>query len=112
MTMIFKMRANPGHGLLPGKCAKCEKPVYEADATLSDAYNVWAGECPHCGALNFLALTGLRGYSSAGMDLVLPTEEERIANNLPEGTPTSGRSGRPADLHGSVAGEIYHKLGA
>jgi len=33
---------------------------------------------------------GLRGYYSKGMSLCLPTEEEVIMNELPEGTPTQG----------------------
>lgn len=58
---------------------------------------------------NMLALTSLRGYSAAGMDLVLPTDEERDANELPADTPTRGSHG-PATVHGTVAGEIYHQL--
>lgn len=72
--------------------------------------NVWAGECPHCGAINLLALTSLRGYSSAGMNLVLPTAEEVAANDLPADTPNSGACGKPADMHGTVAGELYNQL--
>lgn len=112
MSIISTMRDKPGHGLIPGKCAHCQKAVYESLFTLDDCYNVWLGKCPHCGALNYLAMTSLRGYGSRGMDLVLPTDEERDANDLPKDCPTSGACGRPADQHGTQAGEIYHKLGA
>lgn len=111
--MIYSdMRASPGHRYVPGKCAKCGGTVHESLALLDDAYNVWAGKCPHCKAINLLGLTSLRGYSSGGMDLVLPTDEEKEANQMPADCPTSGPSGKPADMHGTVAGEIYHQLGA
>ena len=103
------MTGTPTHGSVRGACAACKADVYESLAMLDDAYNVWLGKCPHCGALNFLALTGLRGYSSAGMSLALPTDEEKIANNLPPDCPSQGSKG-PATLHGTIAGEIYHKL--
>lgn len=109
MSLICQMRSSPGRGLIPGVCAACGKDVFEFLATLDDAYNVWAGRCPHCSAINFLALTGLRGYSSARMDLVLPTDEERDSNKLPADCPTQGSKG-PATVHGSVSGEICHQL--
>ena len=109
MSLISTMRTAPGRGLLRGTCANCKKDGYECEWIVDDAYNVWAGQCPHCNAINYLALTSLRGYSSAGMDLVLPTDEERDANELPADTPTSGSHG-PATEHGTVAGEIYHQL--
>lgn len=109
MSLINTMRTAPGRGLLRGTCANCKKDVYESKWILDDAYNVWAGRCPHCNAINMLALTSLRGYSAAGMDLVLPTDEERDANELPANTPTRGSHG-PATVHGTVAGEIYHQL--
>lgn len=94
-----------------GACAKCGKDVWESEAILDDCYNVWAGRCPHCQAINLLGFTGLRGYSSQGMDLVLPTDEEREANSeLPPDTPTSGPAGKPATMHGSILGEICHQL--
>ncbi len=111
MSIINEMRKAPAHGFIKGACAKCAGEVYESLAMLDDAYNVWMGKCPHCGALNYLAMTGMRGYSSGGMSLVLPTDEERDANGLPPDTPTQGPRG-PATAHGTVAGEIYHQLGA
>lgn len=110
MSLINTMRVAAAPGLIPGACAKCSKPVYESLALLDDAYNVWLGKCPHCGALNFLGFNSLRGYSSTGMTLVLPTDEERDANGLPADTPTRGSRG-PATAHGSVAGELMHQLG-
>ena len=109
MSLINAMRTAPGRGLLLGTCAHCKNDVYEFEWILDDAYNVWAGKCPHCNAINYLALTSLRGYSSAGMDLVLPTDEERDANELPSDTPTRGSHG-PATAHGTVSGEICHQI--
>lgn len=90
------------------KAVEC-KPVFESLWLLDDAYNVWVGKCPHCDAHAFLSMQSLRGYNSAGMQLVLPTDEERDSNDLPKDCPTRGSKG-PADLHGTVAGEIYHRL--
>lgn len=112
MSIISEMKTQADRGLIPGACAHCKKAVYESLALLDDAYNVWLGKCPHCGALNYLSMSSLRGYGSSGMNLVLPTDEERDANNLPKDCPTSGACGRPADQHGTQAGEWYHKLGA
>ena len=110
MSMICDLKASGGRGLIPGECANCHRPVFESMWILDDAYNVWIGQCPHCKALNFLSIAhGLRGYSSQQMWLDLPTDEERADNGLPEGTPTRG-SGGPADLHGTQAGEIQHRL--
>lgn len=109
MSMIFTLGKENGQGRIQGKCVNCGKAVFESLSTLDDAYNVWAGRCPHCEAINMLALTGLRGYSSQGMDLVLPFDEEVKANDLPEGTPTQGKGGEP-NVHGSVLGEMLHKL--
>ena len=93
-----------------GQCAKCGQDVWEALCILDDAYNVWTGECPHCQALNYLSTNhGLRGYSSAGMHLVLPTDEEIKANELHRDTPSQGSKG-PATMHGSPLGEIVHRL--
>jgi hypothetical protein len=111
--MYFELKKQPTrkrHGQdVPGNCAKCGERVYESMFTLDDAYNVWAGKCPHCGAINRLGLTGLRGYSSQGMDLVLPTDEEKAANDMPADCPTSGSRG-PATQHGSNLGELAHRL--
>lgn len=107
--IISTMQKAPRPGYIKGQCAKCAADVYEQLWLLDDAYNVWMGKCPHCGALNYLAMTGLRGYSSGGMSLVLPTDEEVIANGLPADTPTQGSKG-PATSHGTVAGEFMHKL--
>ena len=94
----------------PGKCAKCGGEVWESLATLDDAYNVWAGICPHCKAINLLSMNfGIRGYCSSKMELVLPTDEEKKANEMPADCPTSGPSG-PADMHGSNLGELCHKI--
>lgn len=109
MSIISKMRAKPERGCVQGKCAKCGAVVYESLPLLDDAYNVWVGKCPHCDAANLLGLTSLRGYSSAGMDLVLPTDEEIRDNNWPKEWPTRGSHG-PATAHGTVAGEILHQL--
>ena len=109
--MINKMSKEFQKGYISGSCANCQKVVFESLWLLDDAYNVWLGKCPHCGALNFLSMNhGLRGYSSAGMHLVLPTIEEIEPNNLPKDTPTSGLCGHSADQHGSPLGEFCHKL--
>jgi hypothetical protein len=111
--IIFKLDKNKSRTHdTGGTCASCKQPVWESQLTLDDCYNVWAGECPYCQAINLLALTSLRGYSSAGMDLVLPTDEEIEANELLKGKriPSQGHTGKPADIHGTVAGEIYHIL--
>ncbi len=95
---------------IPGECAKCGKTVYESEFTLSDCYNVWAGRCPHCGAINLLSTShGLRGYSSQKMWLVLPTDEEKAANDMPTDCPSRGSKG-PATMHGSPLGELCNKL--
>lgn len=112
MRIINDMTLTPGEGQhCKGNCANCNVEVYEAQWLLDDAYNVWLGRCPSCKALNFLSMNhGLRGYTSGRMWLVLPTEEEKIANGLPAETITSGASGKPATAHGSPAGELYHRL--
>ena len=111
MSMISELKKMPAHGLIEGKCANCKKPVYESLFTLDDAYSVWLGKCPYCGALNFLSMNhGLRGYSSSSMFLELPTEEEKQANELPADCPTRGVAGVPADWHGSPLGELLHKI--
>jgi hypothetical protein len=96
---------------LPGTCANCSKEVFESNNLLSDCYNIWAGACPHCKAINLLSMNhGLRGYSSSQMWLVLPTDEEVAANeSLPRDCPTQGSKG-PATAHGTPAGELYHIL--
>lgn len=96
---------------MAGPCAQCGKAVWETVFDLDDAYNVWAGKCPHCGAINLLSTEhGLRGYDSQAMHLVLPYDEERDANGLPKDTPTRGVFGSPPTLHGSPLGEICHRL--
>lgn len=96
-----------------GTCAGCSKEVFESQALLDDCYNVWAGECPHCEAVNLLSMSSLRGYSSTGMDLVLPTEEEMDSNELltqrKGKIPTQGSKG-PAIYHGTQSGELCHQL--
>lgn len=115
MSIISTMRAvAPAQPRwVKGSCAGCRKDVWESLAMLDDAYNVWLGKCPHCGALNFLGLTSLRGYSSARMDLVLPTEEEKAENKLPADCPTRPSpphvAGKPM-IHGTIAGELCHRL--
>ena len=111
--MIFSLEAVPRPGVpsIAGACAQCGKAVWETVATLDDAYNVWAGKCPHCGAINMLSTVhGLRGYDSQAMHLVLPYDEERDSNGLPPDTPTRGKFGGPPMMHGSPLGEICHKL--
>lgn len=110
MSIISTMQEHPKPGYIRGSCANCHFDVHESLAMLDDAYNVWLGRCPHCKALNFLAMSGLRGYSSSGMNLVLPTDEEKAENNLPADCPTSGPSGRPATAHGTISGELMHQL--
>lgn len=112
MMLISDLKKTAGSvQSVSGECAKCQRLVYELTWLLDDAYNVWIGKCPYCGSLNYLSTAhGLRGYDSGGMHLVLPTDEEAKANDLPEGTPTSGPCGRPADMHGSPLGEICHKI--
>lgn len=110
--MIFcKLKDKPGRGLIKGQCANCKADVYEYLCTLDDAYNVWSGACPHCKAINLLSVNhGLRGYSSQGMHLVLPNDEEKAANNIPADCPTTGASGKAPTMHGSPLGEILHHL--
>lgn len=95
----------------PGNCANCGKEVFESQLSLDDCYNVWAGKCPHCGAINLLSMDhGLRGYDSRQMHLVLPTNEEVASNeDLPRDCPTQGSKG-PANWHGTPLGEIQHIL--
>jgi hypothetical protein len=108
--IIFNLKSQPGSGLIAGSCAHCGKSVFEQLSTLDDAYNVFIGKCPHCQALNYLSMShGLRGYSSTGMFLALPTPEEARTNELPEGIPLAPPAG-PADQHGTPLGEILHRL--
>lgn len=109
MTIQSTMKAAPITGYIGGKCAKCSKPVFESLWLLDDAYNVWVGICPHCSAANLLGMTSMRGYSNAGMDLVLPTDEEIASNDWPKEWPTRGSIG-PAKPGGTVAGQLYHAL--
>ena len=112
-TMIFDLHADshPRCRTTVGACASCGKTVWESLANLDDAYNVWAGKCPHCGAINLLSTEhGLRGYNGGTMYLVLPYDEERDSNGLPPDTPTRGKFGSPPTMHGSPLGEICHKL--
>lgn len=109
MGIHSKMQASARQGYISGVCAKCAAAVWESLALLDDAYNVWVGLCPHCGAANLLGMNSLRGYSSAGMDLVLPTDEEITQNNWPKEWPTRGSHG-PATAHGTLVSEIYHRL--
>lgn len=104
MTMLFMLAATPREKSEPvrGECAHCGAAVYESLFFLDDAYAVWLGECPHCHALNFLSTKHGRGYSSAGMHLVLPTDDEVKRNGLPEGCPTvesvaRGKAGKLLD---------------
>lgn len=109
--IISDLKTAPRPASCKGACANCQAEVYEDTWLLDDAYNVWMGRCPACRALNYLSMShGLRGYSGSVMWLVLPTAEEIAANNLPADTPSSGPCGRPADAHGSPAGEIAHRL--
>jgi hypothetical protein len=103
-TIYFNLDAQPNdRRSVAGSCANCGKDVYESLPILDDAYNDWAGRCPHCAAINFLSTThGLRGYDSRHMYLVLPTEEEKAANNMPADCPTRNSFG-PATMHGSPA---------
>lgn len=113
MPMIFTLNKTKGKTAKSvwGNCPNCNKQVWEELATLDDAYNVWMGRCPYCEALSFLSVShGLRGYDSQQMHLVLPTEEEIAANDLPKDTPTTGTCGKPASMHGSPLGELYHQL--
>ncbi len=73
-----------------GECANCGIIVFESIFTLDDAYAVWLGRCPKCGALNFLDQTGkhgLRGYGFGQLFLVLPCIHEQKMNDLPAGIP-------------------------
>jgi len=112
MSIVRVLKRIPGRGEhVSGICAHCGERVFEAMCILDDCYNVWLGKCPKCEALNCLSMShGLRGYSSQGMHLVLPTDEEVAANGWPEDTPTSGACGKPADQHGTPLGELCHRL--
>ena len=108
--IVSEMKTARAHGYIKGQCANCAADVYEQLWVLDDAYTVWMGKCPHCKALNYLSMNhGLRGYTSDGMHLVLPTDEEKQANNLPADCPSQGSQG-PATSHGSPLGEICHRL--
>lgn len=97
-------------GTVSGECAACHKVVHELLCLLDDAYNVWKGVCPYCGAWNFLSMNhGLRGYSSGGMHLVLPTPEEAEANGLPDGVPLADSKG-PVNAKGSPLAQFCEKL--
>jgi hypothetical protein len=110
VSIISDLKTKPGRDMVKGTCAHCSADVYENLWLLDDAYNVWIGRCPSCKALNYLSMNhGLRGYSSGGMHLVLPTDEEKAANNLPADCPSQGSKG-PANAHGSPAGELMHQL--
>ena len=109
--MIFDLKLSPtSRGSTPGQCANCGKRVYEAQCILDDCYNVWAGRCPYCKAINLLSMNhGLRGYDSQEMHLVLPTPEEAKANKLPEGIPLGESGGEPTS-HGSPLGELSYQM--
>lgn len=109
MSLISTMKPVGASGYIKGTCPHCAKDVFESLWLLDDAYNVWVGKCPHCSAHAFLSMTSLRGYSNADMQLVLPTDEEIAANELPPDTPSRG-SGGAADLHGTQAGELQHRI--
>jgi hypothetical protein len=109
--LFLKLHKDCSGDAIPGKCAYCEREVWQSLAVLDDTYNVWSGECPYCDAINLLSTTaGLRGYSSAGMSLVLPYDEEVQSNNMPPKCPTRGPYGSPPTMHGSPLGELCHKL--
>lgn len=74
--------------MIPGQCPKCDKVVYESMFLLDDAYAVWAGLCPYCGAICLLDTA--EGYHSGKMYLTLPHNEEVIMLDLPPETPTKG----------------------
>lgn len=113
MTMIFELAHQRRDGrmrMIEGICAKCGSVVFESEFILSDTYNVWAGRCWNCRAINFLSLNhGLRGYDSRKMYLVLPTDEEKKANNLPDDCPTCGSRG-PATASGSPLNQFLEKI--
>jgi hypothetical protein len=85
--MIFDLCSSPRtRPSVAGTCANCGQQVFESAAILDDCYNVWAGKCPHCSAINLLSVNhGFRGR----MFLVLPTDEER-ANIASFGKTESG----------------------
>ena len=111
MSMIFDLHSKPTRTAgVAGNCAKCNSRVYQSLAILDDTYNVWAGRCQHCQAINFLSTQhGLRGYTSSSMYLVLPYNEEILANDLPANTPSAGPGGAPT-MHGSPLGEICDRV--
>ena len=70
-------------GDVEGECANCGKPIKESLSILDDAYGVWRGVCPHCGAINLLDQSGehgIRGYITDKMWTVLPTDHEMKMN--------------------------------
>ena len=76
---------------IPGICASCGQQLFESLLMLDDAYGVWKGKCPHCGACNLLDTSkGIRGYHSQGMDLCLPYAEDLIVWGLPLSIPNRG----------------------
>lgn len=99
MAIISTMKtvASTRPKMVPETCAKCGKQAWESLALLDDAYAVWIGKCPHCGAHNLLDFSkGGRGYHSGGMALTLPTKDEIEQNGWPEDWPTCDGPGRPA----------------
>jgi hypothetical protein len=110
MSLIFDLERSAGPGMVRGECANCGAEVFEARVTLDDAYNVWVGRCHSCSALNFLSMSyGLRGYDAACMKLVLPTDEEKRDNGLPDDCPTRGPGGARGQF-GTAAGFILHQI--
>lgn len=66
-------------GEILGECANCQKMMRATMSVLDDAYGVWRGVCPHCGAVNLLdprKSSAMRGYTHNEMFLVLPTDHE------------------------------------
>jgi hypothetical protein len=118
VTILSDLQREPGGRHVQGQCAKCYGVVWESLWILDDAFNAYAGRCPHCGAINLLSMDKtLRGYDMNHVWLVLPTDEEAEANKLHEAAqrrglpraPTRGPGG-PVEPIGTLAGAIARRL--
>ena len=100
MLIISQMKTEKFEGSIPGRCALCEKIVYEHKPLLDKTFSGYVGKCPFCGAFNFLSRSeSVVGYIKDWMYLILPSDEEVVRNNLPSDIPTRGPGG-PAEEKG------------
>ena len=107
--MFSKMESSKSQFASPpcaGTCNACGCRVYESLALLDDAFAVWVGICPYCGAGNLLDTSrGGRGYSQGFMSLTLPYAEEVRVNRWPADWPTK------EDLAAIEPGQYFLRFG-